>query len=92
MQSMQLSHPADRCSYKIVVDQKFEWFINAAIILNTLALASVYDGMSDRHSDILDISEVVFTVIFGVEALLKLTGFKLQGYFCGPRYGSTVIM
>ena len=67
--------------YDIVKHQYFDTFIVSMILLNVFSLATVYKGMSTTHENILNLSEWFFTVIFAVEALLKIVGLGPYPYF-----------
>jgi len=58
----------------------FFTLITASIVANTLCLAMEYDGMSDKYSEVLEIFNLIFTIIFMLEMVLKLAGLGLRGY------------
>eukprot|EP00054_Salpingoeca_dolichothecata_P028079 m.210181 g.210181 ORF g.210181 m.210181 type:complete len:1539 (-) comp26120_c1_seq2:53-4669(-) len=70
-----------RICYKIVDDVRFEYFIMVVIALNIVVLAMKYDGMSENYEHGLYIANVVFTIIFTIEAVLKIAGLSFKGYF-----------
>ena len=51
---------------------KFERFIMACIALNTLSMTSVSFGDSHQKTDVLEVINIAFSLIFVVEALLKI--------------------
>jgi hypothetical protein len=52
----------------------FEQIILFLIMLNGVQLMSFYQGQSDFHKHILDMLGIAFTVVFAVEAVIKITG------------------
>ena len=89
------SPPVDSCSgdgrkptmccrlavYNLVQHTYFELFIFAMIGINVMCLATIYDGMSVVHQDILDLAEWGFTGIFTIEFVLKIFGLGPCAYF-----------
>jgi len=65
--------------FDVVESPKFEYFISAMIILNTLLMCMDYHGASEYYENVLFWLNNVFLLIFTVEAVLKLTAY-------GPRY------
>ena len=61
----------------------FFWFVNTksfdvtittCIFLNTVAMSMKFYGMSSAYAETLDVSNLVFTVIFNFEFLFKILG------------------
>lgn len=50
----------------------FEGFITLCIVLNTVAMAVVYLGMSDQYKFTLEVLNYIFAFIFNCEMILKL--------------------
>jgi hypothetical protein len=50
----------------------FEGFIMIAIFLNTITMSIKYESMSDDFDNFLIQSNTIFTIIFNIEAFLKL--------------------
>ncbi|XP_041350166.1 muscle calcium channel subunit alpha-1-like isoform X2 [Gigantopelta aegis] len=76
--------PKARWQYKIwwfVTSQAFEYGIFALIMINTVALAMKYHNQSEQYGDALDYLNMIFTGVFTVEFLLKLTAFRFKNYF-----------
>ncbi|XRB04885.1 voltage-dependent calcium channel L type [Pycnococcus provasolii] len=66
---------------KQVIDQPaFERVIVAAIILNTLFLSMEYHGMSKTFRTVLDNMNLVLTILFALEAALKILGLGINEY------------
>ncbi|KAI9143076.1 Ion transport protein-domain-containing protein [Paraphysoderma sedebokerense] len=61
-----------RYAYIIVYSKFFDFFIMLTILVNTVALAAIYNGMPQDYARILDVINQCCTVIFGVEMTLKL--------------------
>uniref|UniRef100_A0A8D0E689 Voltage-dependent L-type calcium channel subunit alpha n=1 Tax=Salvator merianae TaxID=96440 RepID=A0A8D0E689_SALMN len=65
------------CSY-------FEYLMFFLITLNTICLGMQHYNQSETMNQISDVLNVVFTILFTVEMILKLTAFKAKGYFGDP--------
>jgi len=57
----------------------FEWFITLVIVLNTIAMCMEFYGAPAKYMYVLYVFNLVFVVIFTIEAIIKLIGL-------GPRY------
>ena len=57
---------------KITTSACFEGFITFCIVLNTVAMAAVYLGMSDEYKFVLEVLNYIFAFIFNCEMILKL--------------------
>ena len=66
--------------YKINASNRFDVFIYVTILVNAGMLASSYFQMSDTHSRILHVANIIFIVIFIVEAFIRWAALGLQGY------------
>jgi hypothetical protein len=66
--------------YTLVTGTRFEIAIAAIIIINTVFMASEHYPMTKTHEEVLDISNIVLTVIFLIEMIFKLTGLGFRGY------------
>lgn len=66
--------------YDFVTRPWFDNFIMACIGLNTLVMAAQYFGQNDLYSLILDSANLVFAIIFTLEAVIKIGAFN-KGYF-----------
>eukprot|EP00045_Choanoeca_perplexa_P018233 m.282974 g.282974 ORF g.282974 m.282974 type:complete len:1665 (+) comp17755_c0_seq4:1769-6763(+) len=66
---------------KVALSAPFEYVIMATIIANSLIMLVQYYGMSEAYEDNLALANIVFTVIFTFEALVKLWAFNPTAYF-----------
>ncbi len=62
----------------------FETVILICIMINIVLMAIVYEGASDQYLANIGILNLVFTVIFICEAILKLSALGIRGYFHNP--------
>jgi len=58
----------------------FEWFIQITIFLNSIALGSEFYEQPEWLTKIQNISNMIFTIIFSVEMILKLIGYGFLDY------------
>eukprot|EP01065_Artemidia_motanka_P021809 TRINITY_DN26032_c0_g1_i1.p1 TRINITY_DN26032_c0_g1~~TRINITY_DN26032_c0_g1_i1.p1 ORF type:complete len:2071 (+),score=528.42 TRINITY_DN26032_c0_g1_i1:61-6213(+) len=71
--------------HALVMSAGFECGVYAAILANIAMQASQYRGMSQKHSDVLSVSEHIFAGIFLVEAVLRLVSYReITRYFREP--------
>uniref|UniRef100_A0A3Q2WCL3 Voltage-dependent L-type calcium channel subunit alpha n=1 Tax=Haplochromis burtoni TaxID=8153 RepID=A0A3Q2WCL3_HAPBU len=68
----------------IVTSCYFEYLMFFLIMLNTLCLGMQHCNQSDHVTKLSDILNLIFTVLFTVEMILKLMAFKARGYFGDP--------
>nr|XP_057939489.1 dihydropyridine-sensitive L-type skeletal muscle calcium channel subunit alpha-1-like isoform X2 [Doryrhamphus excisus] len=68
----------------IVTSCYFEYLMFFLIMLNTLCLGVQHCNQSDHVTKLSDILNLIFTVLFTVEMILKLMAFKAKGYFGDP--------
>ncbi|XP_055365244.1 voltage-dependent T-type calcium channel subunit alpha-1I-like isoform X2 [Betta splendens] len=71
----------------IVGSRYFSRGIMIAILINTLSMGIEYHEQPQELTDILEISNMVFTSLFGLEMLLKLLALGLFGYIKNPYNG-----
>ncbi|XP_072568642.1 voltage-dependent T-type calcium channel subunit alpha-1H isoform X3 [Paramormyrops kingsleyae] len=69
---------------RIVESKYFNRGIMIAILINTLSMGIEYHEQPDELTDVLEISNIVFTSMFALEMLLKLLAFGLFGYIRNP--------
>uniref|UniRef100_H3DC93 Voltage-dependent L-type calcium channel subunit alpha n=1 Tax=Tetraodon nigroviridis TaxID=99883 RepID=H3DC93_TETNG len=62
----------------------FEYLMFFLIMLNTLCLGMQHCNQSDHVTKLSDTLNLIFTVLFTVEMILKLMAFKIKGYFGDP--------
>ncbi|KAM4609952.1 dihydropyridine-sensitive L-type skeletal muscle calcium channel subunit alpha-1-like [Polymixia lowei] len=68
----------------IVTSCYFEYLMFFLIMLNTLCLGMQHCNQSDHITKLSDTLNLIFTVLFTVEMILKLMAFKAKGYFGDP--------
>ncbi|XP_046881682.1 calcium channel, voltage-dependent, L type, alpha 1S subunit, a isoform X1 [Hypomesus transpacificus] len=68
----------------IVTSCYFEYLMFLLIMLNTMCLGMQHCNQSEHVTHLSDMLNVIFTVLFTVEMLLKLMAFKAKGYFGDP--------
>ncbi|XP_010782718.1 calcium channel, voltage-dependent, L type, alpha 1S subunit, b [Notothenia coriiceps] len=68
----------------IVTSCYFEYLMFFLIMLNTLCLGMQHCNQSNHVTKLSDILNMIFTVLFTVEMILKLMAFKARGYFGDP--------
>ncbi|GAA6099121.1 voltage-dependent T-type calcium channel subunit alpha-1H isoform X2 [Tachysurus ichikawai] len=70
---------------KRIVDSKyFNRGIMIAILINTLSMGIEHHKQPDELTDVLEISNIVFTSMFVLEMIFKLLAFGLFGYIKNP--------
>ncbi|RTG86716.1 voltage-dependent calcium channel L type alpha-1D [Schistosoma bovis] len=77
--------PKENFQYRIwwfITSQPFEYCIFIFILINTISLAMKVEGQPNAYADALDYLNMIFTGVFTVEFVLKLTafGFKALPY------------
>ncbi|XP_055884029.1 muscle calcium channel subunit alpha-1-like isoform X4 [Biomphalaria glabrata] len=76
--------PKARWQYKIwwfVTSQGFEYGIFVLIMLNTLTLSMKYYNQPVEYSNAMDYLNMIFTGVFTLEFIFKLTAFRFKNYF-----------
>ncbi|XP_017324467.1 calcium channel, voltage-dependent, L type, alpha 1S subunit, b isoform X2 [Ictalurus punctatus] len=68
----------------LVTSCYFEYLMFFLIILNTLCLGMQHCNQSDHITKLSDTLNVIFTVLFTIEMIVKLIAFKVKGYFGDP--------
>ncbi|XP_076859962.1 calcium channel, voltage-dependent, L type, alpha 1S subunit, b [Brachyhypopomus gauderio] len=68
----------------LVTSSYFEYLMFLLIILNTLCLGMQHCNQSDHITKLSDTLNVIFTVLFTIEMIVKLIAFKAKGYFGDP--------
>ncbi|XP_077426532.1 voltage-dependent T-type calcium channel subunit alpha-1H-like isoform X3 [Vanacampus margaritifer] len=78
----------------IVASRYFNRGIMIAILINTLSMGIEYHEQPQELTDILEISNMVFTSLFSLEMLLKVLALGLFGYIKNPYNGfdSTIVI
>ncbi|XP_040575808.1 voltage-dependent calcium channel type A subunit alpha-1 isoform X2 [Lepeophtheirus salmonis] len=67
--------------WRLVTSPPFENFIMLLIVLNTVLLMMKYHGAPLHYTDILSDCNLVFTTLFTVECVMKLSSFGYKAYF-----------
>ena len=67
--------------FKVVQSQVFEYFIMAAIVINTVFLCIDYYHKGPELAKILDQANLVFVVIFAIEMVIKITALGFTYYW-----------
>eukprot|EP00484_Ammonia_sp_Unknown_P007624 CAMPEP_0197073220 /NCGR_PEP_ID=MMETSP1384-20130603/210494_1 /TAXON_ID=29189 /ORGANISM="Ammonia sp." /LENGTH=1825 /DNA_ID=CAMNT_0042512053 /DNA_START=142 /DNA_END=5619 /DNA_ORIENTATION=+ len=67
--------------FNFVEKQWFEWFIVGCILVNTVFLMSEHEGQAEYWTQVLFYLEIIFVIIYSVEAILKLIAYGIKGYF-----------
>ncbi|KAG7472530.1 hypothetical protein MATL_G00109830 [Megalops atlanticus] len=68
----------------VVTSCYFEYLMFFLIMLNTICLGMQHCNQSDHVTKLSDTLNLIFTVLFTVEMILKLMAFKARGYFGDP--------
>nr|CAH8845802.1 unnamed protein product [Trichobilharzia regenti] len=79
--------PKENFQYRIwwfITSQPFEYCIFIFILINTISLAMKVEGQPMAYAEALDYLNIVFTGVFTVEFVLKLTAFGFKNYFSDP--------
>ncbi|XP_076066879.1 calcium voltage-gated channel subunit cacophony isoform X6 [Oratosquilla oratoria] len=81
--------PKDRGGFKyriwrIVVSTPFEYFIMLLIVFNTLLLMMKFHNQSKLYKDTLHYMNTIFTSLFTIECILKITAFGVRNFFKDP--------
>ncbi|XP_038675349.1 voltage-dependent T-type calcium channel subunit alpha-1H isoform X3 [Scyliorhinus canicula] len=69
---------------RIVESKYFNRGIMIAILINTLSMGIEYHEQPEELTNVLEISNIVFTSMFALEMILKLLAFGLFGYIKNP--------
>nr|XP_024215784.1 muscle calcium channel subunit alpha-1 isoform X2 [Halyomorpha halys] len=76
--------PKHRFQYKVwwfVTSQPFEYTIFTLIMINTVTLAVKFHKQPPMYTKVLDVLNIVFSVVFAMEFLFKLAAFRFKNYF-----------
>ncbi|XP_063064429.1 dihydropyridine-sensitive L-type skeletal muscle calcium channel subunit alpha-1-like [Engraulis encrasicolus] len=68
----------------LVTSCYFEYLMFFLIILNTLCLGIQHCNQSDQVTKLADTLNIIFTILFTMEMVVKQIAFKLKGYFGDP--------
>lgn len=73
--------PKHRIQYKLwwfVTSEPFEYAIFVLIIINTVTLAMKFHEQANWYTDMLDILNLIFTIVFSMEFVFKLAAFRFK--------------
>lgn len=73
--------PKHRIQYKLwwfVTSEPFEYAIFILIIINTVTLAMKFHGQEQWYTDMLDVLNLIFTIVFSMEFVFKLAAFRFK--------------
>ena len=76
--------PLNSAAYAVVSTRAFEWFIMAMIIANVVALACSHYPMDNHWIDGIEDANYAFTLVFTLEAVLKLVALGWTQYISTP--------
>ncbi|KAJ3586687.1 hypothetical protein NHX12_013083 [Muraenolepis orangiensis] len=77
-------NPSQLKFWRIVNSSQFEYIMFALILGNTLTLAVQHYEQSKTFTSVMDILNMIFTVIFTVEMIIKLLALRVHHYFIDP--------
>ena len=63
--------------YRLIEDTRFDKFILACIILNTIVLAIQWYNQPKIVSQVTSMINYIFAVIFAIEAVIKIIGYGI---------------
>jgi len=61
--------------HDLVISQRFEMIIMSCIVLNMVQMAALHETQSSSFQDMLDFTNIIFSLIFMFEAIFKLIAF-----------------
>lgn len=73
--------PKHRIQYKLwwfVTSEPFEYTIFILIIINTVTLAMKFHGQEPWYTEMLDVLNLIFTIVFSMEFVFKLAAFRFK--------------
>lgn len=79
-----VTSPIRHFCFKLSQSQAFELTIEAFILINTVFFTTVHWNQSETWDIVQWVANTVFVLIFTGEALIKLLGFGVDGYFRQP--------
>ncbi|XP_062398037.1 voltage-dependent L-type calcium channel subunit alpha-1D [Sardina pilchardus] len=74
-------NPSQLKFWKIINSSQFEYIMFLLIMLNTLTLAVQHYQQSKMFTSIMDILNLIFTIVFTVEMIIKLLALRTYHYF-----------
>ncbi|XP_035864376.1 voltage-dependent L-type calcium channel subunit alpha-1D isoform X3 [Sander lucioperca] len=77
-------NPSQLKFWKIINSSQFEYIMFVLILGNTLTLAVQHYEQSKLFTSIMDILNMIFTVVFTIEMVIKLLALRAHHYFIDP--------
>ncbi|XP_076847620.1 voltage-dependent L-type calcium channel subunit alpha-1D [Brachyhypopomus gauderio] len=74
-------NPSQLKFWKIINSSKFEYIMFLLILMNTLTLAVQHHEQSKLFNSVMDILNMIFTMLFTVEMIIKLLALRPYHYF-----------
>uniref|UniRef100_A0A8D3D1S3 Voltage-dependent L-type calcium channel subunit alpha n=1 Tax=Scophthalmus maximus TaxID=52904 RepID=A0A8D3D1S3_SCOMX len=77
-------NPSQLKFWKIINSSQFEYIMFVLILGNTLTLAIQHYEQSKTFTSVMDILNMIFTVVFTIEMIIKLLALRAHHYFIDP--------
>ncbi|XP_060930107.1 voltage-dependent L-type calcium channel subunit alpha-1D [Limanda limanda] len=77
-------NPSQLKFWRIINSSQFEYIMFALILGNTLTLAVQHYEQSKMFTSVMDILNMIFTVVFTIEMCIKLLALRAHHYFIDP--------
>ncbi|XP_071754927.2 voltage-dependent L-type calcium channel subunit alpha-1D [Centroberyx gerrardi] len=77
-------NPSQLKFWKIINSSQFEYIMFVLILGNTLTLAIQHYEQSKQFTSVMDLLNLIFTVVFTVEMVIKLLALRAHHYFIDP--------
>ncbi|TNN73250.1 Voltage-dependent L-type calcium channel subunit alpha-1S [Liparis tanakae] len=77
-------NPSQLKFWRIVNSSQFEYVMFVLILGNTLTLAVQHYEQSKVFTSVMDILNMIFTVVFTIEMIIKLLALRVHHYFIDP--------
>ncbi|XP_035511865.1 voltage-dependent L-type calcium channel subunit alpha-1D-like [Morone saxatilis] len=77
-------NPSQLKFWRIINSSQFEYIMFVLILGNTLTLAVQHYEQSKMFTSIMDILNMIFTVVFTIEMIIKLLALRVHHYFIDP--------
>ncbi|XDV48611.1 hypothetical protein PO909_018001 [Leuciscus waleckii] len=74
-------NPSQLKFWKVINSSQFEYIMFVLILLNTLALAVQHYEQSKLFNSVMDILNMIFTLLFTIEMIIKLLALRPYHYF-----------
>ncbi|XP_034028881.1 voltage-dependent L-type calcium channel subunit alpha-1D [Thalassophryne amazonica] len=77
-------NPSQLKFWKIINSSQFEYIMFVLILGNTLTLAVQHYEQSKLFTSVMDILNLIFTIVFTIEMIIKLLALRAHHYFIDP--------